>query len=312
MARRASAVLVAALLVGTLIAFVATERLKLQKSPITGTRVTPKVFSPVCKCETAVATIAFRLRKPETMSIAIVDADGNIVRGLVDRARRPRGAVEVRWNGRDDASKVVSEGRYRPRVRLARQRRTIVLPNPIQVDTTPPLATIRSVAPRTFSPDGDRRGDLVRLRYALSESARAILLVDGVRHTLTRSKQQSGTLVWNGRVDGRSARPGVHVLRVVGRDPAGNVGPPSRGVRVVLRYVALGRSRIETAPGARFAVLVSAEAASVRWRLAGRTGVARPGTLRLRAPDTPGRYFLTVRAGTHAARAIVIVTTPHE
>jgi hypothetical protein len=308
-ARRASAVLVAALLIGTLVAFVATERLKLQKSPITSTAVT-KVFSPVCECDSDVASIFFRLRKAETMTVSIIDGDGRVVRVLVEDSRRPRGPVELLWNGRDDANAIVPEGFYRPRVRLARQHRTIVLPNPIQVDTTAPTATIRSVVPRTFSPDGDGRRDRVRVRYALSESARAILLVDGARHTLTRSKQRDGVLVWNGRVDGRSARRGVHVLRVAGRDAAGNVGRPSRVVPVVLRYVALGRSRIEAVAGTRFAVLVSADATTVRWRLAGKTGLARPGTLRLRAPDVPGSYVLTVRAGDHAARAVVIATEP--
>jgi len=35
--------------------------------------------------------------------------------------------------------------------------------------------------------------------------------------------------------------------------------------------------------------------------------VARPGTLRLRAPDKPGRYVLRVDANGHVQRALVVV-----
>jgi hypothetical protein len=112
---------------------------------------------------------------------------------------------------------------------------------------------------------------------------------------------------WNGRLDGAIAQAGGHELAVAGRDPAGNVGPKTRPVQVVLRYVALGRKRIVVTAGARFAVLVSADARRIEWKLGARTGTARPGTLRLRAPLVPSRYTLTVRADDHSARAAVIV-----
>src|SRR5262249_18924007 len=61
--RFAPAALVAVLLVATAAAFAYTERLKLTPSPILGTLVPTKVFSPVCECPTDTAQITFRLRR---------------------------------------------------------------------------------------------------------------------------------------------------------------------------------------------------------------------------------------------------------
>jgi hypothetical protein len=45
----------------------------------------------------------------------------------------------------------------------------------------------------------------------------------------------------------------------------------------------------------------------VRWQLHGRSGVARAGTLRIRAPKKPGVYHLYVTAAGHSAVATVVV-----
>ena len=91
--RLAPAVLVAALLVATSAAFVVTEKLKLTRNPIVGPRV-DKIFSPTCDCATDSATIAFRLRSPDRVSLQIIDADGDVVRELA--RDRPQGRAPVR------------------------------------------------------------------------------------------------------------------------------------------------------------------------------------------------------------------------
>jgi hypothetical protein len=78
----------------------------------------------------------------------------------------------------------------------------------------------------------------------------------------------------------------------------------------VLRYVALGRDRIVVTAGRRFAVRVSSDARTLRWRLGGRGGIASPGTLRLRAPLQKGTFTLVVSANGHAAGARVFVREP--
>jgi len=76
---------------------------------------------------------------------------------------------------------------------------------------------------------------------------------------------------------------------------------------VQVRYVALARHRIVVAPGKRFFLRVSTDAPTVSWQLHGRSGVARAGTLRLRAPQTAGVYHLYVTAAGHSASATVVV-----
>ena len=79
--RYAPAALVAALLVATALAFAYTEQLKLTPSPIIRTTVT-KVFSPVCRCETGTASVAFSLRTADRVEI-------DIVRGAVGAIKSP-------------------------------------------------------------------------------------------------------------------------------------------------------------------------------------------------------------------------------
>jgi hypothetical protein len=308
-ARIASTVLVVALLAATAAAFALTQGLKLQKSPIFGTRV-QRVFSPVCNCRTDTARIAFKLRKADRIDVAIVD--GSEVVRTIERGRSyPKGPVVIEWDGRDDAGRILPEGEYRPRVRVRGEHQTITLPNPITIDVTPPVLQDVRVRPRVFSPDGDGRRDRVTVSYRLDEPGKGALVVNGKRQGLgTRFPRTEETIVWTGKVDGRPVEPGVYALQLVAVDQAGNRTGRTPPVPVAVRYVALGRNRIPVAAGAPFAVRVSSDAERVRWTLGGRSGFARPGTLRLRAPLQKGRFTLTVAANGHTARAAVFVREP--
>jgi hypothetical protein len=301
-----STVLVIALLGGTAAAFAVTQGLKTRPSPITAPRV-QKVFSPECDCATRAAVIQFRLRTPDRVRLQIVDSGGAVVRTLVTGKRLRRGKVTYTWNGRNDAGQFAPEGVYKPRVHLAGQHRTIDLPNEMRVDITPPTVTVKSVAPREISPDGDGRADRVTVRYSLSERAHAILFVGGRRVVFTRRQLPEGSVDWNGKLDGKPVRPGTYVLRLAAQDPAGNDSGPVKAATVRVRYVQLARPQIEAKTGTRFGVGVSADR-RVAWKLAGKHGTAAPGLLVLHAPGKPGRYALIVSAGDHASRATVIVS----
>jgi len=306
-ARLASTVLVVALLAATLAAFALTQGLKQQKSPVFGTSV-DDILSPVCECKKASARIAFRLRKPDRIDVTIVDG-GETVRTLTSGEPFERN-VSLRWDGRDDAGNVLPEGDYRPRVHLREDRSTITFPNDMRIDVTAPVLESVRVAPLVISPDGDRRRDRVVVRYRVDDDAHGLLFVNGQRHTLTKFARTQGTIVWNGKRAGRSPRPGLYTLAVSARDPAGNVATPRERRVVRVRYVALGRNRISAVAGARFAVRVSADARLIRWRLGTRSGVARPGTLLIRAPRQKGRYTLVVSTRGHAGHAAVFVREP--
>ena len=309
MARIASTVLVVALLAATATAFALTEGLKLEPSPILGTRV-DEVFSPSCTCEKPSAEISFRLRNADRLDIALLNGDDEVVATPIRGQRYPRGRVVVRWDGLDADGAPLPEGSYRPRVHLREERRTIVLPNPIELDVTPPTVVGTGTRPRLFSPDGDGRADRLTVTYVLSEPAKALLFVNGRQRVETRFPRERDTLAWFGRVAGRAVRPGTYALVLRARDPAGNLGDATQLPPVTVRFVALGRKRVVALAGARFAIRVSSDARTVRWRLGSRAGSARPGTLRFRAPAQPGRFTLTISANGHSARAAVFVRKP--
>lgn len=306
MARIASTVLVVALLAATAAAFALTEVLKLQKSPITGTNVAP-VLSPVCVCPTDEAAIRFKLRERDVLDVSIIDDRDEVVATIVRGDSVPAGRVSLAWDGRDEDGLVLPEGEYRPRVHLREANFTIDMPNPMRIDVTAPVVESVDIAPRVFSPDGDGRADRVSATYRLSEDARGLLYVNGERRVQTKFARPQGRLDWYGKVDGRALPAGGYGLTVSARDPAGNLAEPTQPTPVVIRYVTLGRTRIEVTAGAAFAVRVSSDAAEVRWRLGGRSGTAAPGTLRLRAPLQKGRFTLVVSANGFSARAAVFV-----
>ena len=136
-ARIASTVLVVALLAATTAAFALTQGLKNQPAGIFGTDVGQGVLARL-RCDTKTATIAFKLREPDRLDVSIVDGSERVVRTIERGRAYEQGPVEIEWDGRDDAGKVLPEGEYEPRIRLRDDRTTYTLPNPIRIDVTPP------------------------------------------------------------------------------------------------------------------------------------------------------------------------------
>lgn len=309
MSRLPQTLIVLALLGATAAAFAVTERLKLEKSPITGTRV-DKVFSPVCECARDVSVISFRLRKRASVTVDMLDSGGDSIRVLVRDRREQAGRVSYTWDGRNDLGRLVSEGIYRPRVRLREHGRTIVLPNPIRVDMTAPEIRLTRVYPRIFSPDRDGRADRITAEYESDDQARAMMLVNGRRRVLSKFRATEGRLVWFGLVGGRPVPPGDYEIRLRAFDRAGNRSARTRAVTVRVRYVELVRDTVEAVAGRRFGIGVSTDAVSYRWLFDGRRGKVRRKLLLLRAPETPGTYVLYVVVGRWADRAEVVVSEP--
>lgn len=282
------------LLGGTAAAFAVTERLKLVPSPIVAPRVT-EAFSPVCACVTAEATISFELRDPDRVTVTVIDDDGDDVETIASDERHPAGRIAFTWSGAGAA-----EGAYRARVHLDEARRTIVIPNRMQLDTTPPAVTVEAIRPRVFSPDRDGRVDAVHAFFSVSERASVLLYVDGQR-AIESPPRQRGKIDWYG-----GDRPqGVYSLAVGARDLAGNESARSAATSVRLRYLTITPRRVVVPAGVRFGVRVSTDRPSYTWRLGSRSGIARRATLALRAPTQPGRY--TLRLSYPGRRAAVPV-----
>ncbi len=224
LSRRGPTVLVVALLVATAAAFVFTQRRKLEPSTIAAVRV-DKLFSPVCRCSERAATLEFRLRRPDVVTVEIVDTGGARVRTLVRRRSVGTRALRLAWDGRDEAGDVVESGTYRPRLRLEREGRTFLPPSPITVDTIPPKATIVRMTHRAPA-------TRVRVFYRLSEPAQPLLYVNG-RRVVRGATRRAGKLEWFGRIAGRRVPPGTYRIELAARDTAGNLGP--REVAGVIR-----------------------------------------------------------------------------
>jgi hypothetical protein len=300
-----SSVLLVALFAATSAAFVLTEAAKLEKSPIYGTSVT-KLFSPTCNCKNDKALIDFWLRKSEHVS-AWLEYDGKRVRTLVPGRRYARGPVRLSFNGISPTGLTLPDGVYLPFVHLGSSHRTIGLPNPIRLDTKPPVVQVRQSIHAHISPDGDGRNDVFRILYRVSKPSHGILFVDGRLVEFTYWEPLRGVLVWNGKIDDRLASPGKHVLEISAQDLAGNRAKPFPFAVVTIRYLALGRNRLLVRPGARFSILALTDASTVTWLLHGRHGKLPRGRLHLRAPKRPGLYRLYVQAAGHSAKALIIV-----
>jgi hypothetical protein len=310
-ARVLSTVVVLALLAATAVAFAITEGAKLDKSPIAGTDVDP-IFSPEGTDKPA-AHIRFRVRTPERISVWIRNSDGQNVRQLLTNRSARRGArFDLVWDGFSPSGIVQPDGTYEPVVKLGRSHRTIVLPSPIVLDTKPPTVTVKHPQYPLLSPDGDGRRDRFTVHYTLSEPAHAILAVRGRQVLFTKGQKTSGQLVWDGRVKNSQgklvrARPGRYLLTISAQDRAGNISKGLPFAIAQVRYLTLARERVVVKPGGKFALRVSTDAPRVNWRLHGRSGVQRSGTLHFRAPKSTGVYRLYVFAGGHAAKCTVVV-----
>jgi flagellar hook capping protein FlgD len=300
LARLLPAVLVVGLLGGSAAAFAVTERLKLERSPIFGTQI-GKVVSPDSGRR---VKIVFRLRKSDRLSLAIVDSNDRVVQALISSRHVRAGRKVYHWAGRDDAGNPVPDGTYKPRVHLAQEHRTILLPNPIIVDTKVPQIALTSRNLTVVSPDGDTEHDYLKVFFKTSEPVRAVLYANG-REVVRQKSFKARSLQW-GRRNGMPASPGLYRLRLRAIDAAGNLGPPSRVFNLRIRFIALGRHVIHVSPGGRIRVRVSTDAKHYFWRIGPRHGRVRARVLSLAAGPV-GRYRLVVRERGHSAKALVVV-----
>jgi hypothetical protein len=297
------------LLIATAAAFAITERLKLVKSPIYGTFVSKRI-SPTCGCAHGKARISVKLRRGDDLTLTIRDAGGRVVDTLAAGEYVPRGRAAFAWDGTTDAGKRAPDGVYRPEIHLARQHRTILLPNRIALDTHAPNVLQASAGRATISPDGDEVGDSIKISYRFDSPAHAALYLGSHRLVYTRRHQAKGAFAWHGQLNGKPLKAGTYTLYLGGVDLSGNVTPPNARASIVVRvrYIQLVRDVIRVKkPGVRFGVGVDTDAPLYWWKLNGAGGAAATPVLILHAPRKPGTYTLTVgeRKWTYRAKVVV-------
>ncbi len=245
----AATVLFALLVVGAVGAFFVAQKLKNEPAVVGGQRFA-KSFSPNGDGRRESVTFSFFVKRSTSITVQVVDGGGRTVRTLeegrdVQAYRRQR----VRWDGRQDDGRIAEDGRYRFKVTLTDEGRSIVTPGSFAVDTTPPRPRVRRLGDQRGSrpmllPTANRkpfRADLVlrgwypqaRIVRTSPGPARIVrrLAVKVTREadggTLVGGKPRSiaGEATWDGTLpDGRPAPAGTYVLQVCVRDQAANLG----------------------------------------------------------------------------------------
>jgi hypothetical protein len=226
-----------ALLVGSVAAFAHTEQLKLERSPV-GRAQLDDWFSPVCDCPQETTTIAFELRERERLDVTVVDGDGTTVRRLETGARRSPGPVEVTWDGRDQAGRIVPDGGYRIHIRLRDERRTIVIPETVNVDTQAPEVSFWRVSETVLFP-----GRTIGITFEANEPGRPVLLLDGER-AWHGPQRRAGTRIvrWDGTTDTGRLPPGAYRVALAFEDRAGNRSQPTGALTVIVAQVSFESS----------------------------------------------------------------------
>ena len=294
------------LLVATAAAFAITERLKLTKSTVYGTVISTRI-SPTCGCEFRRASVFFKLRRSDDITVSVLNSRREEV-ALLAAQHYPRGPVTLTWNGRDDGGRRVRDGTYRVRIHLTGAHQTIDFPNRIQLDTKPPQVVSVEKNRDVFSPDQDKQADFVRITYTLSKPAHLAVYLGSARVLYSRVAAKGG-IQWYGTGPNGTLKPGTYTLNVGAVDLSGNSTPVAdrARVRVEIRYIKLANAKIVAHLGRPFEIGVSTDAKVYSWSLGRRKGKSSSHVLRLRAPTFQGRYTLTVSERGHVSRAAVFV-----
>jgi hypothetical protein len=337
--RRAAGAVFGLLVVATLAAFYVAQDLKTSPSVVQAFRF-PGIFSPNQDGRRETVPINVRLREADDVTLTILDDGGDPVRTLVDDVALPayrQLRPTPRWDGRDDAGRLVPDGRYRVRLTLRRQGRTVIRPRSIVKDTRAPRIVVFASEPAPgTAPEilPDPQGRKVTWRFAPVKRVPRVRLfrtAPGVRELLVQDLRPGATSwSWDGRVGGRPVAPGTFAVSVEWRDRAGNRGtsiplqgdlPAPRGRfggrgGVTVRYVGVQVPGAAVRAGDRVAAFVDARRRRYRWTLR-RVGTRRPlaagsGTRAQLTPAIPrdepsGLLVLTVRVRGHATSVPVAV-----
>ncbi len=320
--RAAFAVLVGA----TIAAFFVTQQLKGEFPLVLRFAAAPRAISPNGDGARDGAVVGFDLSEPATVSLFVVDSEGNDVRRLVND-RRLAGDTKHRffWNGRDDAGRRVPDGIYRLRVVRRDEGRVINSFKELRVDTRPPRVELSSARPGVIAPGDPGQHPRVAIRYrGLRNGApefRIFRTDEGPPRVVARFRGNDRRMaVWRGSIRGHPAVDGDYAFTVTIRDGAGNrgvapaeipnpeLGRPGTGVSVrhltllgPLGVVRAGSLAVlEVGPYARgFEFLLSRLGSKRLVKRGGRFG----GRFRVRVPprSRTGVYLLRVRAGRRRA-----------
>ena len=138
-----AALLMLLLVAGAAVVFFRSQVLKSAPSPIIAPTITSPTFSPnAFKASRRQATLNVGLRKADRATVVIFNTDDQTIAQAETTQKGRR--IRATWDGRLASGKLAPDGPYRFAIRLARQQRTIRIPDAIILDATAP--TIESDA----------------------------------------------------------------------------------------------------------------------------------------------------------------------
>lgn len=336
-------VVFALLVVASLSAFFVAQRLEGASAVVEGARI-ESVFSPNGDGRRDVGTVSFRVEEADDVTVDVVGGDGGRIRRLASTvALRPARRVELRWDGRADDGARARDGRYRVRVALRRAGRSVVVPAPIDLDTTAPRPVVELTRPGGVR-EAPRGPAIVVPGQPVEVAVRGASRVLPTRFEVWRTDTERPARVatfeseggapdrgtWDGMAGAAPAPVGTYLVVPTVEDRAGNRGsapaelPPQPGEvpghpGVTVRRLAVQPPLEPVRTGGPVEFLVDSRGASYRWnvRRVGGARRIRKGTgeprrpLRLRAPGgVSGVYLLEVRNGRHSTRVPFLVQSP--
>jgi hypothetical protein len=337
--RRAPVVIFGVLVAATFAAFFVAQRLKNAPSVIQDlkfeTRGAGNVFSPNGDGRRDRVRVGLMLKKADQVTLAWVNEDGDKVRTIVDDRELPayRRLWGVPWDGTDDDGQVVPDGRYKLRITLRDQGRSVIYPTSVLKDTRPPQPRVTSIGSQKaygpeLLPEPDGSPAHVHFGPALAKATITVFRTGpGAPRAVRTAGLKPGTTSWDWdgtNDDGRRVGPGTYLVVPQWRDAAGNIGtgvpldraglpilnrnPPTRlpgrgGITV--RY--LGAQTPVTPVKARDAVPIQVDARRERYSWS----VRRLGTSAIRTRSRDPKTTPNVRFGAPGGKSGVYVFTAH-
>jgi len=279
------------LAVATLGGLYVAQHLRHSDPVVLGVRVT-RTFSPIGSGPRT-ASVSFWLKRDDTVAVAVVDDRGNEVRTLAgSRSVNRKTRTSFDWDGNSQDGKPALDGWYRFRIGLARQGRSLTVPNGVRLDTIPAVPVVKQVDPARGAGPLILPGAKVvvgRIGGTRGHNVEGFVLrTDTVPSRIVRRfplPDKPSSISWDGRIGGRPAADGVYLLGLTETDGAGNRGSslarltpvagPARGKPgVTVRHLGVQAPSLPARPGQVVRVGVDARGHAFEWSLRPSTGGA--------------------------------------
>ena len=219
-------------------AFFAAQHLKSAPSVVQRFQLGRPVISPNRDGRNDRQRVRFRLKRSDTVDVAVLDATGDVVAELGSGIRmRPYRSITpgLVWDGRDRDGHPVPDGTYRVRITLRDEGRSVVMQQAFRVDRTPPRPVVTAIGPTRERRRGPELlphpgGGPAEIHLAAPARHGRVLLfrTDPGHEALVRSivlREGATRASWGGTDDaGRRVAAGTYLAVAEVRDVAGNIG----------------------------------------------------------------------------------------